>query len=182
MLFELGDRLLVDSRCPSVCLHSLVCLPDFLLGYTKRFCFVHASPPFAGCLPSQSGRRRSFGLVPLQNLQPYYERLRPCAPPRYSHPCGGCPLGFLPSHRDDRFLRSSSKPESRSRRLHARRQLGSQQASPNPYSRNRSLVPVSTSPEYVSTLHQRFTSVRLLDSYLTDSSSAFSSNAHDQGS
>src|SRR4051812_48772558 len=29
-----------------------------------------------------------FGPVPLQNLPPSYELLRPCAPPRYSDPCG----------------------------------------------------------------------------------------------
>src|SRR5882672_7867738 len=40
-------------------------------------------------------------------------------------------LVLLPSHRDDRFPRSSPKPGSRSRRLHAGRQLGSKQISPN---------------------------------------------------
>jgi len=39
-------------------------------------------------------------------------------------------------------------------------------------------VPVSTSLEYVSTPHQRFTCVRLLDPHLTESSSAFSFNVH----
>jgi hypothetical protein len=34
-------------------------------------------------------QRGPFGPVPLQNLRPYYEPLRPCAPHRYS-----CPLGF----------------------------------------------------------------------------------------
>ena len=33
-----------------------------------------------------------FGPVPLQNLPPYYELLRPCAPHRYSGPCGFCHL------------------------------------------------------------------------------------------
>jgi hypothetical protein len=32
--------------------------------------------------------RSPFGPVPLQNLLPYYGLLRPCAPHRYSHPCG----------------------------------------------------------------------------------------------
>ena len=72
-------------------------------------------------------RRRPFGPVPLQNVLPYYERLRPCAPPRYSGACGGYPLARLPLHRSDRFLRSSPMPESRSRRLHAGRQWSRRQ-------------------------------------------------------
>ena len=80
---------------------------------------------------NKAGRRRPFGPVPLQNLQPYYGRLRPCAPHRYSRSRGGCPLELLPLHRDDRFLRSSPKPGSRSRRLHAGCRLGSLQAPPN---------------------------------------------------
>ena len=43
-------------------------------------------------------------------------------------------------------------------------------------------IPVSTSPEYVTTRHQRFTCVRLLETHLTKYSSAFSHNAHHQGS
>jgi hypothetical protein len=37
----------------------------------------------------------------------------------------GQPLELLPSHRGDRFPRSTQQPESRSRRLHAGRRLGS---------------------------------------------------------
>jgi len=33
-------------------------------------------------------QRSPFGPVPLQSLHPYYELLRPCAPLRYSGPCG----------------------------------------------------------------------------------------------
>ena len=43
-------------------------------------------------------------------------------------------------------------------------------------------IPVSTSPEYVTTRHQRFTCVRLLETHLTKYSSVFSHNAHHQGS
>jgi hypothetical protein len=39
---------------------------------TKRFCFIHVSPPLAGCSRSQAGRRHPFGPVPLQNFPPYY--------------------------------------------------------------------------------------------------------------
>jgi len=40
-------------------------------------------------------QRSSFGPAPLQSPHSYYELLRPCAPPRYSGPCGA-PLGGLP--------------------------------------------------------------------------------------
>jgi len=53
-------------------------------------------------------------------------------------------LGFS-LHRDDRFLRSLSKPVSCSRRLHAGRRLGNKQAPPNPCSQDRSQILVSTS-------------------------------------
>ena len=43
-------------------------------------------------------------------------------------------------------------------------------------------VPVSTSVKGLSTRHQRFTCVRLPDSYLTESRSAFSGNVHHEDS
>src|SRR5262245_8683568 len=43
-------------------------------------------------------------------------------------------------------------------------------------------IPVSTSPEYVTTRPQRFTCVRLRETHLTEYASAFSHNAHHQGS
>src|ERR1035438_3905793 len=64
-----------------------------------------------------AGRRRPFDPVPLQDLRLYCERLRPCAPHWYSGSRRGHLLELLPSHRGDRFLRSSLKPESGSRRL-----------------------------------------------------------------
>src|SRR3972149_2632293 len=94
---------------------------------SPRFRFTRTNPPLPGCSCGKTARRRPFGPVPLQNLQPYYERLRPCAPPRYSGACGGCPLARLPLHRGDRFLRSVPTPPSRSRRLHAGRRLSSEQ-------------------------------------------------------
>ncbi len=105
--------------------------PNLALLNTKRSCLIHAGPPLAGCPRNKAGRCRPFGPAPLQRLQPYYERLRPCAPHRYAPPCRVCLLGLLPSHRDDRFPRSSPEPDSRSRRLHAGRRLGSTQVSPN---------------------------------------------------
>ena len=38
--------------------------------------------------------RRTFGPAPLQGLRPYYERLCPCAPHRYSGSCGVRHLSF----------------------------------------------------------------------------------------
>lgn len=52
------------------------------------------------------------------------------------------PLGFLPSHRNDRFLCSLSKPVPRSRHLHAGRRLDSKQVASNLCSRDRSADPV----------------------------------------
>src|ERR1035441_8192940 len=43
-------------------------------------------------------------------------------------------------------------------------------------------IPVSTSVEYVTTRHQRFTRVRLLGTHLTEYVSAFSINAHHEDS
>ena len=94
---------------------------------SPRFRFTRTNPPLPGCSCGKTARRRPFGPVPLQNLLPSYERLRPCAPPRYSGACGGCPLARLPLHRGDRFLRSVPTPPSRSRRLHAGRRLSSEQ-------------------------------------------------------
>ena len=128
---ECRNRFAVYSRRSSVCLHPLVCFPYIALRNTKRFRFVHRSPPLSGCSYNIAGQRRPFDPVPLQNLHLYCERLRPCAPHRYSGSRKGYLLELLPSHRDDRFLRSSLKPESGSRRLNAGCRLDSKQVSPN---------------------------------------------------
>jgi hypothetical protein len=87
--------------------------------------------PYSGCSYNIAGRRRPFDPVPLQNLHLYCGRLRPCAPHRYSSSRKSCLLELLPSHQDDRFLRSSLKPRSRSRRLNAGCRLDSKQVSSN---------------------------------------------------
>ena len=61
---------------------------------------------------------------PITDLHPYYGLLRPCAPHRYSGSCGGLPLGSLPSHRGDRFPRSTKEPDLDSRHLQAGCRLG----------------------------------------------------------
>src|SRR5713101_7560588 len=53
---------------------------------------------------------------------------------------------------------------------------------PNPCSRDRSLYPGFDVVSGLTTRHQRFTRVRLLETHLTECSSAFSNNAHHQGS
>src|ERR1700723_502536 len=50
ILIEVCNRNAVNSRRPSVCLHPLVCFPYVTLRNTKRFCFVHRSPPLFGLL------------------------------------------------------------------------------------------------------------------------------------
>jgi hypothetical protein len=76
------------------------------------------------------------------------------------------PLELLPSHRDDRFSRSSPKPDPRSRRLYAGHQVGSNQASPHSHHADHSICTFGTS-FVISTRHRRFTFVRLRGSHLT---------------
>ena len=101
----------------------------------KRLCLGHRAPPATGWLWVAAEHCSPFGPVPLQNLPPSYELLRPCAPHRYSDPCGLSslrfePLGRLPLHRGDRFSRSIREPDPASRRLHAGCRSGGLQDSP----------------------------------------------------
>src|SRR6202035_3985562 len=50
------------------------------------------APPVAGWPVASAEQRSPFGPAPVQSLHPYYELLRPCAPPWYSGPCGVCCL------------------------------------------------------------------------------------------
>ena len=99
---------------------------------------------------------------------------------RRSVPCSasvlilvGPPLGFLPSHRNDRFPRCTRKPEPSSHRFHAGCRSASRQGPAE-------LVPGQCIPPgfditfLFSTRHQRFTFVRLPGSHLTGSCPAFS--------
>src|SRR5262249_21189999 len=127
---KLRNGLLIDSGGPLIGAHPLVGFPYLTLGNRKGLGVIHGAPPVAGWPPHNTQQGRPFGPGPLQPLLPYYERLRPCAPPRYSPAHGGCPLAVLPSHRSDRFPRSAPEPRARSRRLHAGRHVGSTQAPP----------------------------------------------------
>jgi hypothetical protein len=128
---EVFDRLTVYSGRTLVGFYPFVGFP-----YTSRFGMSNGFALSTGFLPSlvvraeELKQRNPFGPVPLQNLQPYYGSLRPCASLRYSYPHGGCPFGCLPSHRGDRFPRSTRKPDVESRHLHAGCRLGCNQAIP----------------------------------------------------
>ncbi len=74
----------------------------------RRHCLDRSAPPEFGWRWSAAEQRGPFGPVSLQNLRPYYEPLRPCAPHRYSRPLGFSQLDFLPLHRNDRFSRYES--------------------------------------------------------------------------
>ncbi len=63
------------SRCSAVEMH-------------QRLCLSLGAPPVAGWLRAWAEQRGPFGPAPLQDLHPYYEPLRPCAPHRYSDPRG----------------------------------------------------------------------------------------------
>jgi hypothetical protein len=72
----------------------------------------------------------------------------------------GPPLGFLPSHQDDRFPRSPKKPGSESRHLYTGGRLGSQQVSPK-LILNPILKPSFDLVSIFSMPHQWFPCVRL---------------------
>src|SRR3954464_4427350 len=118
-----------------------------------------------------------FGPVPLQNLPPSYELLRPCAPPRYSDPCGlsrldvSLCIGATGSHVPYESLirlRAASMPDV------ARAVF---RTAPD-------LIPEARRPPGfditfgISTRHQQFAFARLSGSYLTGLSPAFDCNAH----
>src|SRR5690606_17043818 len=96
ILIELGNADPVNSRRATISFNALVRVPNFTLDNIKRLCLRHKRHPLAGCAYTETERRRPFGPAPLQGLLPYYERLRPCAPHRYSRSCEGYPLELLP--------------------------------------------------------------------------------------
>jgi len=57
-------------------------------------CLCPSALPSTGWPMVAAEQRGPFGPVPLQNLRPYYEPLRPCAPHRYSGPLGFSQLDF----------------------------------------------------------------------------------------
>src|SRR3954464_15108837 len=143
----------------------------------KRLCLGHRAPPATGWLWVAAEHCSPFGPVPLQNLPPSYELLRPCAPPRYSDPCGlsrldvSLCIGATGSHVPYKSLirlRAASMPDV------ARAVF---RTAPE-------LIPEARRPSGfdiifgISTRHQQFAFARLSGSYLTGLSPAFDCNAH----
>jgi len=54
----------------------------------------HPAPPISGWPNNKTRWFNPFAPSPLQELQHYYELIRPCAPHRYSHSCGFLHLNF----------------------------------------------------------------------------------------
>ena len=127
---EVRNRLAVHPSRSLVGSDLFVGFPHLPFRNVERLCSIHGAPPVPGWLPSRAEQRNPFAPAPLQRLRRYSGLPRPCAPHRYSHPRRDRLLGFLPSHRSDRFPRSMQKPASESRRLHAGCRLGSNQAVP----------------------------------------------------
>lgn len=126
---------------------------------------------------SLAEQRSSFGPTPLQSPHPYYELLRPCAPHRYSDPCGvrhldvSLGIGATGSHVPYKSLvelRAAYMPD----------------AARAGFRGTPELIPgEDRTPGFdiaygISTLHRRFALARLSGPYLTGSGPAFCCNAH----
>src|SRR5439155_26291089 len=85
---EVCNRLSVYSSRPLVGLHTFEGFPDFPAWGCRTALPRPRAPPVAGWPAGSAEQRSPFGPAPLQSLHPYYELLRPCAPLRYSGPCG----------------------------------------------------------------------------------------------
>jgi len=134
--------LLVYSCRSPVRLHLPIRFPYITFCYTKRLGSIHTDHPLAGCPPDKDLMTTPLRSSPITG--PSF--LLRASPPLCSASVLGSlrrrPLGFLPSHRNDRFLCSLSKPVPRSRHLHAGRRLDSMQVASNLCSRDRSADPV----------------------------------------
>src|ERR1019366_2345920 len=91
------------------------------------------APPVTGWPGGVAEQRSPFGPAPLQSLRPYYELLRPCAPHRYSGPCGFSRLDASLYIGATGSQRSVQEPDPASRRLHAGCRPGTLQANPRAY-------------------------------------------------
>ena len=105
---EVRNRLAVHPSRSLVGSDLFVGFPHLPFRNVERLCSIHGAPPVPGWLPSRAEQRNPFAPAPLQRLRRYSGLPRPCAPHRYSHPRRDRLLGFLPSHRSDRFPRSNA--------------------------------------------------------------------------
>src|SRR3954466_963435 len=143
----------------------------------KRLCLGHRAPPATGWLWVAAKHCSPFGPVPLQNLPPSYELLRPCAPPRYSDPCGlsrldvSLCIGATGSHVPYESLirlRAASMPDVARAVFRTAPDLIPEARRPSGFD-----IPFG-----LSTRPQPFAFARLSGSYLTGLSPAFDCNAH----
>ena len=135
------------------------------------------APPVTGWLRVLAEQRSPFGPIPLQDLQPYYGPLRPCAPHRYSGPCGfrrldvSLCIGTTGSHVPYKslvWLRAAYMPDAARAGFRATPEL---------------IPGEDRTPGFdiaygISTRHRRFALARLSRPHLTGFDPAFCCNAH----
>ena len=158
---------------------SIYTAPDAqpLTNDVKRPCRVRGTPPVTGWPRASAEQRSPFGPVPLQNLQPYYGPLRPCASHRYSGPCSFSRLDFS-LHIE---TTGSHVPYKSLVRLRAAYMPDAAQAA---FRTTPKLIPEDRRTSGfdivhgISTRHQRFACARLSGSHLMGCYPTFCCNAH----
>ena len=83
----------LPAPCVNLPLHTAPDVPP-LKSNGEPLCLTHRAPPVTGWPRVLAEQGSPFGPVPLQNLQPYYGPLSPCAPHRYSGSLGFRRLDF----------------------------------------------------------------------------------------
>jgi hypothetical protein len=130
------------------------------------------APPSIGWRAYLAEQCNPFAPAPLQNLPRYYGSLRPCAPRRYSGPCGfshldvSLGIGTTGSHVPYESLM-------RARAVFTPDAVRSEPGLPPNSSRGIGKPPVLTPPNPLSTLQRRFACARLPAPYLPRSSLGF---------
>ena len=92
-----------------------------------------APPPKGWPDRTQAGPPAPLRSSPITEPSSLLRTLLPLCPASVLRHLWCPPLALLPSHRDDRFSCSSSKPDSCSRRLYAGHQWGTMQVTPPPH-------------------------------------------------
>src|SRR5205823_14524084 len=130
------------------------------------------APPVSSWPMAKAEQRSPFAPTPLQGLRRYYGLLRPCAPLRYSRPCGWSRLRLVPSRRrrdEAQVLTFHTKAWSSFAPPTCRMPLGQSQGIPRADPGGRVTPRFLTSPNPLSTLPQRFACARLSRPCLPDS-------------
>ena len=169
---KLGNRLSVYSSRSLVGLHLLEGFPDFPLRDVERLCVGHRAPPVTGWLWVAAEQCSPFDPAPLQSFPLYYELLRPCAPHRYSDPCGS-------SHSDVSLCIGATGSHVPYKSLIRLRAAYVPDVARAVFRTAPELIPGARRPPGfdiaygISTLHQRFACARLSGSHLTGSCPPF---------